>query len=84
MSFASKNVAPFLYMAPFRYEAKATLWSHLSIAVMRRPSRCLLEWRAAGARIIATVSGTTPASGTGPLSDWPKARGTGPRSLLPR
>lgn len=61
-------------------------WPRLSIAVMRRPSRCLLEWRAAGTRIISTVSGTTPASGTapGPLDGWPKARGTGPRSMLPR
>jgi len=30
-------------------------WSQLTIVVMRGPSRCLHEWRAAGTRIIATV-----------------------------
>jgi hypothetical protein len=63
-------------------------WPRLAIAVMRAPKRCLREWRASGSRIIAAVDppGTSPSgtSSPGPLSDWPKARGTGPRSMLPR
>lgn len=62
-------------------------WSRLAIDVMRRPSRCLRDWRASGSRIIAAVDPTAASpSGTtsGPLSGWPPARGTGPRSMLPR
>jgi len=62
-------------------------WSHLAFAVMRAPKRCLCKWRAAGTRLIAAVDPSAePSSGTtsGPLSDWPKSRGTGPRSMLPR
>lgn len=59
-------------------------WSRLAIAVMRHPQRSLQDWRASGARIIAAVSGTPSVSGTGALSGWPKERGTGPRSMLPR
>lgn len=62
-------------------------WPRLAIAVMRAPTRCLRDWRASGSRIIAAVDATAAPSGTtssGPLSDWPKSRGTGPRSMLPQ
>lgn len=62
-------------------------WSRLALAVMRAPRRCLREWRAAGARLIVAVdpSATAPSRITaGSLADWPRARGTGPRSMLPR
>lgn len=62
-------------------------WPRVAIAVMRRPTRCLRDWRAAGARIIAAVdpgAGPSGTLGSGPLSGWPKARGTGARSMLPR
>ena len=61
-------------------------WSRLATAVMRRPRRCLDDWRAAGARLIDAVETTVGiSSGTvsGPLTDWPRARGTGARSMLP-
>ncbi|RED25784.1 hypothetical protein BJ123_13017 [Rhodopseudomonas thermotolerans] len=58
-------------------------WQRLAIDVSEHPTRCLREWRAAGALILATVDPETEASG-GPLSDWPTSRGTGPRSLLTR
>lgn len=60
-------------------------WSRLAIEVTQRPKRCLKDWRAAGARIIAAVDPDAAASGTaaGPLSEWPTSRGTGPRSMLP-
>jgi hypothetical protein len=59
-------------------------WSRLAVEVAQRPKRCLMDWRAAGARIIAAVSGTSPPSELGPLAGWPDSRGTGPRSMLPR
>ena len=59
-------------------------WHRLAIDVMRRPKRCLRDWRAAGALIIAAVDPGAAASGPGPLSDWPESRGTGLRSVLPR
>jgi len=62
-------------------------WPRLALAVMRAPTRCLRQWRSAGQRLIAAVdpSAASPSGTTsGPLSDWPKARGTGPRSMLPR
>lgn len=62
-------------------------WSSHAIAVMRAPKRCLREWRSAGSRIIAAVNPEAAPSamaGSGPLSGWPQARGTGPRSMLPR
>jgi hypothetical protein len=62
-------------------------WSGLALAAMRAPTRCQREWRAAGERLIAAVDLEMAApSGTAtprPLGDWPKARGTGPRSMLP-
>lgn len=58
-------------------------WPRLAFAAAIAPTRCLREWREAGARLIAAVeSGIEPRSET--LSGWPKARGTGPRSMLPR
>jgi len=66
-------------------------WPRLAAAVRERPGRCLKEWTASGARIIAAVSdlatsdATSAASGNdGPLAGWPPERGMGPRSLLPR
>jgi hypothetical protein len=62
-------------------------WLQFAAAVREHPTRCLRDWTAAGTRIIAAVSdvATSAASGTpGPLARWPKARGTGQRSLLPR
>ncbi|MGB3486514.1 MAG: hypothetical protein WBA62_00280 [Xanthobacteraceae bacterium] len=62
-------------------------WPQLVAAVREHSTRCLREWTATGTRIIAAVSDVTTSavSGTpGPLSGWPKARGTGRRSLLPR
>ncbi|UGV28269.1 hypothetical protein E0H22_22870 [Rhodopseudomonas boonkerdii] len=43
-----------------------------------------LEWRAVGAHLIAAVDQTAAPSGTasGPLDHSPKARGTGPRSMV--
>jgi hypothetical protein len=62
-------------------------WPQLAAAVRDHPTRCLREWSATGTRIIAAVSDVTTSavSGTlGPLSGWPRARGTGQRSLLRR
>lgn len=63
-------------------------WSRLALAVMRAPTRYLREWRVAGERLIAAIDQDTAApSGTttlGPLDDWPRTRGTGPRSMLPQ
>lgn len=62
-------------------------WRRLAIAVAQHPTRCLREWRASGHRLMVAVDPSATPSGTvtpGPLSDWPKARGTGPRSMLPR
>lgn len=61
-------------------------WHRLAIDVAQHPKRCLREWRAAGARIIAAVDpDAAPSRATaGPLSEWPTSRGTGPRSMLPR
>lgn len=62
-------------------------WSRMASAVRARPKRCLNDWRASGTRIIAAVSTelVATASGTpGPLGGWPKERGTGQRSMLPR
>lgn len=62
-------------------------WSQLATAVRQHPERCLRDWCASGARIIAAVSGTTTPVGSGrpgPLSGWPRERGTGQRSMLPR
>jgi hypothetical protein len=58
-------------------------WPRLALAVMRRPTRCLSEWRAVGSRIVAAVSPGVPASGRGPLWKWPEERGIGARSMLP-
>lgn len=62
-------------------------WRRLAIAVERSPMKCLREWRAGGARLIAAVDGSSMTSGTtmpGPLDGWPERRGTGPRSMLPK
>lgn len=62
-------------------------WPQLAAAVREHSTRCLREWTATGKRIIAAVSdvATSAVSGTpGPLAGWPKARGTGQRSLLRR
>lgn len=62
-------------------------WTRLASAVCRYPKRCLRDWSAAGARIIAAVSGAAGVIApetAGPLSGWPAARGTGQRSMLPR
>jgi hypothetical protein len=62
-------------------------WHRLEIAVRQAPKRCLRDWRASGARIMAAVSPETAApvpDTPGPLDGWPAARGEGQRSLLPR
>lgn len=62
-------------------------WSRLVAAVREHPKRCLKEWSASGARIMAAVSGVTATivpETPGPLARWPSERGTGQRSLLPR
>jgi hypothetical protein len=62
-------------------------WSRLALAVMRRPKKCLGTWRDSGMRLIATVDASavpSPPPIPGPLDGWPKARGTGPRSMLPQ
>lgn len=58
-------------------------WHRLAIDVAQHPNRCLREWRAAGALILAAADPDV-ATSQGPLSDWPPSRGTGPRSMLPR
>jgi hypothetical protein len=62
-------------------------WSRLALAVMRRPKTCLGTWRASGMRLIASVDASAVPSSSpmkGPLDGWPKARGSGPRSMLPQ
>jgi len=62
-------------------------WSQLAAVVREHPKRCLLEWKASGARIINAVSSDSASAvsgAPGPLSGWPATRGTGQRSLLPR
>ncbi|WP_315756021.1 hypothetical protein [Bradyrhizobium sp. SZCCHNRI2007] len=62
-------------------------WSQLAAAVREHPKRCLRDWSAAGARIIAAVSRVTGVIAhemAGPLAGWPASRGTGQRSMLPR
>ncbi|WP_205502498.1 hypothetical protein [Rhodopseudomonas sp. BR0G17] len=62
-------------------------WRRLEIAVRQAPKRCLRDWRASGARIMAAVTPETAApvpETPGPLDGWPEKRGEGQRSMLPR
>lgn len=62
-------------------------WSRLVAAVREHPKRCLQDWRASGARIMAAVAPeqAQPFPDTpGPLDKWPAKRGDGQRSMLPR
>jgi hypothetical protein len=62
-------------------------WPSLAANVREHSKRCLRDWLASGARILAAISDDPTASGpdtSGPLSGWPKERGDGPRSMLPR
>lgn len=62
-------------------------WSRLAAVAREHPARCLKEWTASGRRIMAAVSPETAAllpETPGPLDGWPKERGEGQRSMLPR
>lgn len=63
-------------------------WPRLAAVAREHPKRCLREWRASGARIIAAVSDVASDVATsdvpGALDGWPAARGDGQRSMLPR
>lgn len=62
-------------------------WSRLASVVREHPTRCLRKWTDVGQRIMAAVAPETATvilDTSGPLDGWPKVRGSGQRSLLPR
>jgi len=79
------SVADDLELQAFFLTIAEDEWPRLATAVRRCAVRCLREWRASGARIIASVDpASSSPSGQGALAGWPLKRGQARRSMMPR